>query len=39
MRKQPITENLDKAGVAVEDRKHKDPKYDEEHPVSTCVGG
>ena len=34
VRKQPITEELQKAGIAVEDRKHHDPKYDEDHPVS-----
>ncbi|EFN59158.1 hypothetical protein CHLNCDRAFT_138016 [Chlorella variabilis] len=32
VRKQPITEEMQRAGQAVEDKKHHDPKYDEEHP-------
>lgn len=38
VRKQPITEALQRAGQAVEDRKHHDPKYDEEHPVRAREG-
>ncbi len=37
VRKQPITEGMQRTGMAVEDKKHHDPKYDEEHPVSTSI--
>ena len=34
VRKLPITEDMVRAGVYMEDKQHADPKYDEEHPVS-----